>query len=188
MEESPLMNKQRLFFKKASALVLCTILLFTCSACFNISNTPKPDSSTGQTFNGQYAETDNEAFAQYVNELFAETVTTDTVTLHSYMEHPQDFGIDNYAVTLGRYDLDALDNTSDITGKLTALKSFDRKTLSQKQQITYDELLIYLQNELEYSDLYLFHTDLCTTTGFHVQFPLILAEYTFEEEKDVKEY
>ena len=72
------MNKQRLFFKKASALVLCTILLFTCSACFNISNTPKPDSSTGQTFNGQYAETDNEAFAQYVNELFAETVTTDT--------------------------------------------------------------------------------------------------------------
>ena len=182
------MNKQRLFFKKASALVLCTILLFTCSACFNISNTPKPDSSTGQTFNGQYAETDNEAFAQYVNELFAETVTTDTVTLHSYMEHPQDFGIDNYAVTLGRYDLDALDNTSDITGKLTALKSFDRKTLSQKQQITYDELLIYLQNELEYSDLYLFHTDLCTTTGFHVQFPLILAEYTFEEEKDVKEY
>ena len=116
------MNKQRLFFKKASALVLCTILLFTCSACFNISNTPKPDSNTGQTFNGQYAETDNEAFAQYVNELFAETVTTDTITLHSYMEHPSDFGIDNYAVTLGRYDLDALDNTSDITGKLTALK------------------------------------------------------------------
>ena len=104
------------------------------------------------------------------------------------MEHPSDFGIDNYAVTLGRYDLDALDNTSDITGKLTALKSFDRKTLSQKQQITYDELLIYLQNELEYSDLYLFQTSLCTTTGFHVQFPLILAEYTFEEEKDVKEY
>ena len=182
------MNKQRLFFKKASALVLCTILLFTCSACFNISNTPKPDSSTGQTFNGQYAETDNEAFAQYVNELFAETVTTDTITLHSYMEHPSDFGIDNYEVTLGRYDLAALDNTSDITGKLTALKSFDRTTLSPKQQITYDELLIYLQNELEYSDLFLFQTSLCTTTGFHVQFPLILAEYTFEEEKDVKEY
>lgn len=71
------------------------------------------------------------------------------------MEHPSDFGIDNYEVTLGRYDLAGLDNTSDITGKLTALKSFDRTTLSPKQQITYDELLIYLQNELEYSDLFL---------------------------------
>ena len=146
------MNKQRLFFKKASALVLCTILLFTCSACFNISNTPKPDSSTGQTFNGQYAETDNEAFAQYVNELFAETVTTDTVTLHSYMEHPQDFGIDNYAVTLGRYDLDALDNTSDITGRLpmmnclftckmnwnTRIYSFSRPAYAQRPVFTYN--------------------------------------------------
>lgn len=168
--------------------MLCAVLLLPCSACFNSPEAKNPGNDTGQITDSPHSETRNEAFNDYVNRLFTETVTTDTITLHSYMEHPSDFGIDNYEVTLGRYDLAALDNTSDITGKLTALKSFDRTTLSPKQQITYDELLIYLQNELEYSDLFLFQTSLCTTTGFHVQFPLILAEYTFEEEKDVKEY
>ena len=188
MEESPFMNKKRLFFKKTAALLLCAVLLLPCSACFNSPEAKNPGNDTGQITDSLHSETRNEAFNDYVNRLFTETVTTDTITLHSYMEHPSDFGIDNYEVTLGRYDLAGLDNTSDITGKLTALKSFDRTTLSPKQQITYDELLIYLQNELEFSDLFLFQTSLCTTTGFHVQFPLILAEYTFEEEKDVKEY
>ena len=188
MEESPFMNKKLLFFKKTAALLLCAVLLLPCSACFNSPEAKNPGNDTGQITDSPHSETRNEAFNDYVNRLFTETVTTDTITLHSYMEHPSDFGIDNYEVTLGRYDLAGLDNTSDITGKLTALKSFDRTTLSPKQQITYDELLIYLQNELEYSDLFLFQTSLCTTTGFHVQFPLILAEYTFEEEKDVKEY
>ena len=176
MEESPFMNKKRLFFKKTAALLLCAVLLLPCSACFNFPEAKNPGNDTGQITDSPHSETGSEAFNDYVNRLFTETVTTDTITLHSYMEHPSDFGIDNYAVTLGRYDLAALDNTSDITGKLTALKSFDRTTLSPKQQITYDELLIYLQNELEYSDLFLFQTSLCTTTGFHVQFPLILAE------------
>lgn len=182
------MNKKLLFFKKTAALLLCAVLLLPCSACFNSPEAKNPGNDTGQITDSPHSETRNEAFNDYVNRLFTETVTTDTITLHSYMEHPSDFGVDNYEVTLGRYDLAGLDNTSDITGKLTALKSFDRTTLSPKQQITYDELLIYLQNELEYSDLFLFQTSLCTTTGFHVQFPLILAEYTFEEEKDVKEY
>ena len=164
MEESPLMNKQRLFLRKHRHLYFAR---FFCLRAVPALTFPIPQNRTAvpDRLQRTICRNRHEAFAQYLNELFAETVTTDTVTLHSYMEHPQDFGIDNYAVTLGRYDLDALDNTSDITGKLTALKSFDRKTLSQKQQITYDELLIYLQNELEYSDLYLFHTDLCTTTG-----------------------
>lgn len=133
------MNKKLLFFKKTAALLLCAVLLLPCSACFNSPEAKNPGNDTGQITDSPHSETRNEAFNDYVNRLFTETVTTDTITLHSYMEHPSDFGIDNYEVTLGRYDLAGLDNTSDITGKLTALKSFDRTTLSPKQQITYDE-------------------------------------------------
>lgn len=110
------------------------------------------------------------------------------VSLHAYVEHPKDFGINDYEITLGRYDLDNPDDTSDYTDIISTLKSFDRSTLSAKQQITLDELLMYMENELEYSDLYMFNTQLQTTTGIHVQLPLLFAEYTFAEKKDIDEY
>ena len=47
---------------------------------------------------------------------------------------------------------------------------------------------MYMENALEYSDLYMFNTQLQTTTGIHVQLPLLFAEYTFEEKKDIDEY
>lgn len=182
------MKNHLLHLRKTAALLLCTVLLFQCSACFNIFNTANYDNNVEKIIGSMASDTDNEAFDQYVHRLFVDAVSSDTITLHSYLEHPADYGITDYNVTLGRYDSTPHDNALEITEELTALKSFDRSALSQKQQLTYDELLIYLENELEYSDLYLFNTDLCTTTGFHVQFPLILAEYTFLEEKDVKEY
>lgn len=182
------MKKHLKILQKATALLLCLTLLFGCSGCFSITNTKNYDNDVEQIISGLYSETDNEEFAKYVNDLFVEAVTTDTLTLHSYLEHPENYGITDYEVTLGRYDTENLDNASEISEELNTLKAFDRTTLSKKQQITYDELMIYFENELEYSDLYFFQTDLSTTTGFHVQFPLILAEYTFLEEKDVKEY
>lgn len=182
------MKKYFRLLQKATALLLMITLLLQCCACFNIFDTNNYDNDVEQIISGLSSETDNEEFGHYIDKLFTEAVSTDTLTLHSYLQHPENYGISGYDVTLGRYETDSLDNTSEIAEELNALKSFDRTTLSKKQQITYDELMIYFENELEYSDLYFFNTDLCTTTGFHVQFPLILAEYTFLEEKDVKEY
>lgn len=45
-----------------------------------------------------------------------------------------------------------------------------------------------LETGLEYSDLYMFNTQLSTTVGIQIELPLIFAEYSFEEEKDVTEY
>lgn len=131
---------------------------------------------------------ENEEFTNYVNKLFAEIISEDTMSLHAYIEHPENFGIDDYDVTLGRYDLENLDETTDISQYLTELQSFDRSTLSQKQKLTYDQLTQFMQTELEYSDLYLFNTQLATTTGIQVQLPLLFAEYTFVEKKDIEEY
>ena len=104
------------------------------------------------------------------------------------MENPSSFGINDYDVTLGRYDLDNLGSTSDISDALVKLQSFDRSSLSLRQQLTYDELLQYFTTELEYADLYMFNTDLATTIGIQVQLPLLFAEYTFSGTKDIDEY
>lgn len=173
-------------------ILLCIIIITVTSGCstpfLSDNNSNNTKNNNAQTSTIDYALADNEAFNNYTNDLFCNSVTSDTVTLHSLLEHPKDYGIDDYEVTLGSIDLEELDSVNDITEALNELLTFDRSSLSQSQQITYDELKRYLETQLEYSDLYLFNTQLSTTIGIQVQLPLIFAEYSFEEEKDITEY
>ena len=170
------------FLNKAVSLLIVFIIVITLSSCSLPWNQKQISETTIS------AAEDNTDFTEYVNSLFADLLSADMVSLHAYVEHPKDFGINDYEITLGRYDLDNPDDSSDYTDIISTLKSFDRSTLSAKQQITLDELLMYMENELEYSDLYIFNTQLQTTTGIHVQLPLLFAEYTFAEKKDIDEY
>lgn len=173
-------------------ILLCIIIITITSGCstpfLSDNNSNNTKNNNAQTSTIDYALADNEAFNNYTNDLFCNSVTSDTVTLHSLLEHPKDYGIDDYEVTLGSIDLEELDSVNDITEALNELLTFDRSSLSQSQQVTYDELKRYLETQLEYSDLYLFNTQLSTTIGIQVQLPLIFAEYSFEEEKDITEY
>lgn len=135
-----------------------------------------------------YNTTDNEAFEEFTDGLFKELIIDDTLSLHTLLEHPDEYGITDYDVTLGRIDTDSLDDTSDITQCITELTAFDRNFLSKKQTITYDYLLSYLQTRLCYSDLDLYDTQLTPTIGIQIELPLVFSEYTFMEKKDVDEY
>lgn len=135
-----------------------------------------------------YNTTDNEAFEEFTDGLFKELIVDDTLSLHTLLEHPDEYGITDYDVTLGRIDTDSLDDTSDITQCITELTAFDRNFLSKKQTITYDYLLSYLQTRLCYSDLDLYDTQLTPTIGIQIELPLVFLEYTFVEKKDVDEY
>jgi uncharacterized protein (DUF885 family) len=161
-----------------------------CCACdsFSLIKTDNYDNDVEQIISGLSSDEENVSFTDFVNGLFTDAVSSDSLSLHSYVEHPENYGITDYDVTLGRYNTENLDNTSEIVEALNTLKTFDRATLTKSQQITYDELMIYFENELEYCDLSLFNTDLCTTTGLQVQLPLLFAEYSFNEKKDVEEY
>lgn len=173
-------------FKKAAALFLIFCLLTVTGCSFFSKNPSSQEQSLDMSDNN--ANSDNAEFAKYVDELFRNTVVGDTISLHAYLQNPSKYGITDYDITLGRYDLDNLDDTNEITEELNRIKAFNRATLSSKQQITYDQLLSYLETRLEYSDLYLFDTCLSRTVGLQVQLPIIFAQYTFNEEKDVKEY
>lgn len=135
-----------------------------------------------------YNTTDNEEFEEFTDGLFKELIVDDTLSLHTLLEHPDEYGITDYDVTLGRIDTDSLDDTSDITQCITELTAFDRNFLSKKQTITYDYLLSYLQTRLCYSDLDLYDTQLTPTIGIQIELPLVFSEYTFVEKKDVDEY
>lgn len=173
--------RQHFFTKKLFSLIVSVTLLFSLTACTHPAIEQQPPTIAREQ---QHTQT----FTEFTRHLFCEAVSKDTLTLHSYLEHPEHYDLHDYQVTLGRYDFHALDPTAELTDAFHTLQTFDRETLSDSEKITFDELMIYFQNELEYSDLYLFSTPLCITTGIHVQLPLILSEYTFLEEKDITDY
>lgn len=185
-----------IFFKNASkplSILLAIILAFSVAGCkfpFSVFSSDKNGSASilDELNNSAYASTDNEDFQNFTDDIFRDALSADTISLHAYVENPSSFGINDYDVTLGRYDLDNLGSTSDISDALVKLQSFDRSSLSLRQQLTYDELLQYFTTELEYADLYMFNTDLATTIGIQVQLPLLFAEYTFSGTKDIDEY
>lgn len=180
-------------FKNASkplSVLLAIILAFSVAGCkFPFPSDKNGSSSILDELNDSaYASTDNADFQNFTDDIFRDALSADTISLHAYVENPSSFGINDYDVTLGRYDLDNLGSTSDISDALVKLQSFDRSSLSLRQQLTYDELLQYFTTELEYADLYMFNTDLATTIGIQVQLPLLFAEYTFSGTKDIDEY
>lgn len=175
--------------KQLYAIFMCIVIIFTFSGCSskdeNASAVTNPTKKVEKEIS---ADSDNEKFDRFIESFLAEALKGDTLSIHSYMRHPEDFGIDNTEISLGRYDLDKLGDTSETADFLTSLKSFNRSSLSAKQQLTYDELLYYLEDDLENADLFLLDTMLHTTTGIHIQLPMILGEYAFDEKKDIDDY
>lgn len=174
------------------SVLLAFVLAFSIAGCkLPFENSSSDDNNVSildEISDNNASPTDNADFQNFVNDIFKDALSSDTISMHAYIENPASFGINDYEISLGRYDLDNLGSTTDISDALVKLQAFERSSLSSRQQLTYDELLQYFTTELEYADLYMFNTDLATTIGIQVQLPLLFAEYTFSDTKDIDEY
>jgi uncharacterized protein (DUF885 family) len=180
------------FLYKSTALLLAAALLFSglagCSGTISTVDDATDIAAKAEESTDAKSLRENEGFEEFIDEIFKETLSSDGLAVHSYLEHPENYGLTDYSNSLYGYDLDSLGDTSELTETLVKLKSFDRELLTEKHKLTYDQLLYILEKELEYSDLYLYDTVLSTTLGEQIQLPLVMAEYAFYEEKDVEEY
>lgn len=77
---------------------------------------------------------------------------------------------------------------SDYIEQINTLQKFDYRLLSKSQQITYDILLSHFRTELDFGDLCKYYDCLNPTTGIQAQLPILLSEYEFYSEKDIKNY
>lgn len=134
------------------------------------------------------AETDNEEFNKFLEELFVEEVSSDTLTLHYTLKNPENYGID-LEPTFG--DLDFLNTEDDekenqeIYDKLTA---FDITSLSKKQQLDYNVIKTFLEDNMDTTKFNLYGTAFGTVSGVQCNMPINLAEYKFYVERDITDY
>ncbi|MDO5540169.1 MAG: DUF885 domain-containing protein [Eubacteriales bacterium] len=130
-------------------------------------------------------------FDTFTESMFQSEITSSTLNLHYTLAEPENYGISDYPITYGSTDKISL--VSSETGNspefyLKELSAISYRNLSTNDQLTYDILLLALDNASKASDFALYQEPLGPTIGVQAQLPVLLSEYTFYDEKDIRDY
>ena len=121
--------------------------------------------------------------------LFVEEITGDTLSLHFYLADPENYGIEDYEVTLGGYSIEHVEESyEEIRQIQEELHGMNYKLLTKEQQLTYEVLDYYLDTELNSEGFELYSNPLKPTIGQQVELPLMFADYMFYDRRDVEDY
>lgn len=173
--------KKILIFAKKKKYTCSIIFLFLLSLVLSCTISRYRNNQTQKM-------TSNSSFQQYANKLFYEQLRADSLSLHFYLKNPPD-DLKNTPVSLGNFSYDTIqDSQKYYVENINILKTFDYNKLNLKEKITYDVLLNYLRNQLDYSDLCLCDPILSVPTGIQAQLPVLFAEYSFSSTKDIEDY
>ena len=128
-------------------------------------------------------------FDDFMNNLFVEEVQADSLSLNYSLAKPEEYGIDPTKVTFGEYSANGMNKDRMISeNHLKNLLSFDYSLLSKDQQLTYDIVKGYLENDLSLGQFDYYYECLGPTTGIQAQLPILLAEYSFYQKEDIDDY
>ena len=134
------------------------------------------------------AKSENQQFEDYTKQFFRQEVSGNTISLHYMLKNPTDYGIRKIPVTYGHCSTDTKAATASIQQSLEQLRSYDRANLSKENQLTYDVMEDSLTLSLAQAPYLLYDEPLTPLTGTQSQLPVLLSEYQFHTENDVKTY
>ncbi|MCD8230879.1 MAG: DUF885 domain-containing protein [Clostridiales bacterium] len=136
-----------------------------------------PDSTADQTF------------TDYTYDLFREEVAASPLTLHYTLENPENYGITSYNSSLGIYSAEnTVISAALAESVLSVLQEFAADTLSVENRITRDILSDSLETAITAAGFPYYDEPLSPSTGIQSELPILLAEFTFEDEQDICDY
>lgn len=135
------------------------------------------------------AESVQQKFDEFTDEFFRNEVSSDILTLHTFLAHPENYGIDDYEISLGHYsDDDEAESYKLLKEYQKKLNGFKYDSLTADQQLTYDILSTFLSDLSNMEGYRLYSDCLSPINGMQSYVPTILAEYTFYDKGDVEDY
>ena len=133
-----------------------------------------------------------EAFDAYLDQIYTEWASQNPFLVHSYLEHPEEYGIEISSYTLmdySEYDDDAMAAyEKKQEEEMATLKSFDKEELTRQQQILYDKMLAQFDLNEKYADMFDFSSLIGGSSGIVNELANSFQNYLFIEKKDVEEY
>ena len=140
-------------------------------------------------FSPFFSPGENRRFSAYVEERFHSEVTSSAITLHYTLADPASRGIAPGTASFGTVSIpDRTSYDALLQSVETTLTSFHRNRLSAENQITLYLLLYELNCEKMPGSTSLLAEPLGPSLGIQAQLPILFAEYTFADKKDIDNY
>lgn len=137
----------------------------------------------------QKISTTQKSFDSFTNSVFTSEVSGNAFNLHFYLKNPNLYNIKNVPTIIGSINYDEMKDSEDYyLDLINKLKSYDYNELSDDGKLTYDIFMHYASTELAFSDLCLNYQPLSPTVGIQAQLPVLLSQYTFNDEHDATTY
>lgn len=127
-------------------------------------------------------------FQNFCDDFFKEELSANALTLHYVVKEPKNYGLEDHAISLGSYELEEASSKRALLKKYVMLHTIFRGSLSEKNRRTYDSLNYVLKLELDRLEFSLLEEPLVPSIGIQSQLPILLAEYTLDNEKDIQDY
>lgn len=128
-------------------------------------------------------------FLEFCTTLFREEMKSNTMNLHFTLKDPKAAGIDSYEITLGSLSGDSPHNQARQLKKLSEeLKKYSHRSLKGKDRLTCRLLSDYISRQQNLAAYPYYDEPLTPSGGVTSQLPVLLAEYTFRNTRDIKDY
>lgn len=129
------------------------------------------------------------SFSEFCTTLFREEMKSNTMNLHFTLKDPKAAGIDSYEITLGSLSGDSPHNQARQLKKLSEeLKKYSHRSLKGKDRLTCRLLSDYISRQQNLAAYHYYDEPLTPSGGVTSQLPVLLAEYTFRNTRDIKDY
>lgn len=129
------------------------------------------------------------SFSDFCTTLFREEMKSNTMNLHFTLKDPKAAGIDSYEITLGSLSGDSPHNQARQLKKLSEeLKKYSHRSLKGKDRLTCRLLSDYISRQQNLAAYPYYDEPLTPSGGVTSQLPVLLAEYTFRNPRDIKDY
>ena len=129
------------------------------------------------------------SFSEFCTTLFREEMKSNTMNLHFTLKDPKAAGIDSYEITLGSLSGDSPHNQARQLKKLSEeLKKYSHRSLKGKDRLTCRLLSDYISRQQKLAAYPCYEDPVTPSGGVTSQLPVLLAEYTFRNTRDIKDY
>ena len=131
----------------------------------------------------------NRRFRACTNTIFTTDISGNPLNLHYTLAYPESSGIKDYSLSLGTFDPTQLTGQKILLeNRRTMINAFPARDLSPDNRLTQQILSLYYETQLLPARQYLLDEALSPSLGTQAQLPILLAEYTFRKEDDVRNY
>lgn len=132
---------------------------------------------------------DRERYESLTDRIFRDHLLSNTLNMHFTIAHPKTFGITSYTPRLySSGEGSSLEEMAEAENLLSSLDTLSVKELSENQCFSLSLLRNSLKNSMELDAFPYYSEPLSPASGTQMNLPILLAEYTFRNKRDVDDY